>query len=126
VSVRIGLGSVPLDPGSPGPELAAFVDACEERGVDSVWLPDHVSGPSIDPLVGIAFAAGRTSRLKLGTGVLVLPGRNPMLLAAQLASLAALAPRRILPTFGVRPATARERALFRCPTASARPCSTRR
>lgn len=112
--VRIGLGSIPLG-AAPGPELAELVDACEARGVDSIWLADHASGPGIDPLVGLAFAAGRTAALKLGTGVLVLPGRNPMLVAAQLASLVALAPRRILPTFGVRPATEAERALFPVP-----------
>jgi len=112
--VRIGLGSIPLGD-APGPELAELVDACEERGVDSIWLADQASGPGIDPLVGLAFAAGRTQRLKLGTGVVVLPGRNPMLVAAQLASLVALAPRRILPTFGVRPATERERSLFPVP-----------
>lgn len=112
--VRIGLGSVPLGH-SPGPELAEFVDACEAGGVDSIWLADQPSGPGIDPLVGLAFAAGRTERLKLGTGVLVLPGRNPMLVAAQLAGLVALAPRRVLPTFGVRPATEAERDLFPVP-----------
>ncbi|MCW2720757.1 TIGR03854 family LLM class F420-dependent oxidoreductase [Pseudonocardia sp.] len=114
IKVRIGLGSIPLGD-APGPELAAFVDACEARGVDSIWLADHASGPGIDPLVGLAFAAGRTQKLKLGTGVLVLPGRNPMLVAAQLASLVALAPKRILPTFGVRPATTGERELFPVP-----------
>ena len=108
--VRIGLGSI-----APGADLAEFVDACEARGVDSIWLADQASGPGIDPLVGLAYAAGRTTNLKLGTGVLVLPGRNPMLVAAQLASLVALAPRRILPTFGVRPATQRERDLFPVP-----------
>jgi probable F420-dependent oxidoreductase len=114
VSVRIGVGSIPLGD-APGPELAEFVDGCEARGIDSVWLADQASSPGIDPLVGLAYAAGRTRTLKLGTGVLVLPGRNPMLVAAQLASLAALAPRRILPSFGVRPATARERQLFPVP-----------
>ncbi|MDQ2708838.1 MAG: LLM class flavin-dependent oxidoreductase, partial [Actinomycetota bacterium] len=42
---------------------------------------------TVDPLIGLAYAAGRTERLKLGTGVLVLPGRNPALVAAQPASL---------------------------------------
>ncbi|MDT7614506.1 MAG: hypothetical protein QOF00_1953, partial [Pseudonocardiales bacterium] len=37
IKVRIGLGSIPLGD-APGPELAAFVDACEARGVDSIWL----------------------------------------------------------------------------------------
>ncbi|QJY48347.1 TIGR03854 family LLM class F420-dependent oxidoreductase [Pseudonocardia broussonetiae] len=115
MSVRIGLGSVRTGSAAPGPELAEFVDACEEHGVDSVWLADQASAPSIDPVVGLAYAAGRTRKLKLGTGVIVLPGRNPMLVAAQLASLVALAPKRILPSFGLRPASPAERTLFPVP-----------
>jgi probable F420-dependent oxidoreductase len=57
----------------------------------------------------------RTRTLKVGSGVIVLPGRNPALVAAQLASLTALAPKRILPAFGVRPAIAAERQLFPAP-----------
>lgn len=109
MKVRIGLGSVPHD------DLGEYVDACEAAGVDSIWLSDQPSSGTVDPLIGLAYAAGRTRTLKLGTGVLVLPGRNPMLVAAQLASLAALAPRRILPTFGVRPVGERERALYPVP-----------
>lgn len=117
--VRIGLGSISLGStdgtAAAGPELADLVDACEAVGADSIWLADQPSGPTIDPLIGLAFAAGRTTSLKLGTGVLILPGRNPMLVAAQLASLVALAPRRILPTFGLRPASPHERTLFPVP-----------
>jgi probable F420-dependent oxidoreductase len=116
VKVRIGIGSVPLASGpGPGPELAELIDELEARHIDSLWLADTASAPTIDPVVGMAFAAGRTRELKLGTGVLVLPGRNPALVAAQLASLAALAPRRILPAFGVRSVTPRERDLFPAP-----------
>ena len=116
MKVRIGIGSIPLAGGpGPGPELAELVDALEAAQVDSLWLADNASSPTIDPVVGMAFAAARTRNLKVGTGVIVLPGRNPALVAAQLASLAALAPRRILPAFGVRPATVGERTLFPAP-----------
>ncbi|OLT14533.1 LLM class F420-dependent oxidoreductase [Pseudonocardia sp. CNS-139] len=116
MKVRIGIGSVPLAGGpGPGPELAQLVDELEARGVDSLWLADQAGVPSIDPLVGMGFGVARTRKLKIGTGVVVLPGRNPALVAAQLASLAALAPRRILPAFGVRPARAGERQLFPVP-----------
>jgi probable F420-dependent oxidoreductase len=116
VKVRIGIGSVPLAGGpGPGPELAELVDELETRGIDSLWLADQASGPLIDPLVGMGFAASRTRHLKVGSGVIVLPGRNPALVAAQLASLVALAPKRILPAFGVRPAIAAERQLFPAP-----------
>jgi probable F420-dependent oxidoreductase len=116
VKVRIGIGAVPLAGGpGPGQELAALVDALEERAVDSLWLADSASTDLIDPLVGMAFALSRTSRLKVGTGVLVLPGRNPAAVAAALASLTALAPKRVLPVFGVRPARQHERTLFPVP-----------
>ena len=119
MKVRIGIGAVPLAGGpGPGPELAELVDALEERGIDSLWLADSASTPLIDPLVGMAFALSRTTRLKVGTGVLVLPGRHPAQVAAALASLAALAPKRVLPVFGVRPARERERPVFPVPEGS--------
>ena len=116
MKVRIGIGSVPLAGGpGPGPELAELVDELEARRIDSLWLADQTSAPLIDPLVGMGFAVSRTRDLKVGSGVVVLPGRNPALVAAQLASLVALAPKRILPAFGVRPAITEERQLFPAP-----------
>lgn len=112
MKVRIGLGAGPLTAEDPVAEVVALVDGMERRDIDSVWFGDHVSAPALDPLIALAHAAGRTSTLKLGTGVLVLPGRNPALVAAQLASLAALAPRRILPAFGLAPAARAERTAF--------------
>lgn len=69
----------------------------------------------MDPFVGLAFALARTTVLKVGTSVAVLPGRHPVLVAKQLASLAALAPKRVLPVFGLRPAAPAERDLFVVP-----------
>jgi probable F420-dependent oxidoreductase len=60
----------------------------------------------------MTYALARTSRLKVGTGVAVLPGRHPVLVAKQLTSLAALAPGRVLPVFGLRPARRPEVAAF--------------
>jgi probable F420-dependent oxidoreductase len=112
VKVRIGiaLGSA----GVPG-EFAAAVDDLEQAGIDSLWLPEMVFGPLVDPFTGMAYALSRTARLKVGTGVSVLPGRHPVLVAKQLASLAGLAPGRVLPVFGLRPARRNERALFGVP-----------
>ena len=70
---------------------------------------------AVDPFVGMAFALARTKRLKVGTSVAVLPGRHPVLVAKQLASLAALAPKRVLPVFGLRSALPAERDLFVVP-----------
>ncbi|MGW1995072.1 TIGR03854 family LLM class F420-dependent oxidoreductase [Embleya sp. NPDC001921] len=114
MKLRIGVGMSPRDPADPATfgELARYM---EDIGVDSLWLPDLIGGDLPDPLVGIGYAAGRTERLKLGSGVTVLPGRNPVAVAKELATLAALAPGRILPVFGVQHATARERPLFPIP-----------
>ena len=63
---------------------AGVVGAAEVAGLDSVWVPDHVLkvfGPVLDPLTALAFLAGSTSRIKLGTGVLVLSYRHPVVLA---------------------------------------------
>jgi probable F420-dependent oxidoreductase len=74
-----------------------------------------VFGSLVEPFIGMAHALARTSRLKVGTGVAILPGRHPVLVAKQLASLAALAPGRVLPAFGLQPARPGERALFPVP-----------
>src|SRR5258708_18736485 len=74
-----------------------------------------VYGPLVEPFIGMAHALSRTERLKVGTGVSVLPGRHPVLVAKQLASLAGLAPGRVLPVFGLQPARRNERDLFPVP-----------
>ena len=63
----------------------------------------------------MAYALARTEHLKVGTSVAVLPGRHPVLVAKQLASLAALAPKRVLPVFGLRSAIPAEREVFTVP-----------
>lgn len=112
MSVRIGLG---LGPTFATDDLTALIDRLEAAGIDSLWFSEQVGAPLVDPVVGLAHAAARTRRLKLGTGVMVLPGRHPVLVAKQLASLAWLAPRRILPVFGLQPAREDERPYFPVP-----------
>ena len=122
MKVRIGIS---LGAGEPA-DFPAAVDLLEASGVDSLWLPETVYTPAVEPFTGIAFAVARTARLKVGSGISVLPGRHPVLVAKQLASLAGLAPGRVLPVFGLQPALAAERPLFPGPPASAPRCSTRR
>jgi len=109
VKVRIGIS---LGAAGVPEKFADAVDDLERSGVDSLWLPEMVYGPLVEPFAGIAYALSRTSRLKAGTGISVLPGRHPVLVAKQLASLAGLAPGRVLPVFGLRPARRSERQLF--------------
>jgi probable F420-dependent oxidoreductase len=111
VKVRIGVSLTGSDPA----EFAAHVDELEARGVDSLWLSELVYSPLVDPFIGMAYALSRTEKLKVGTGVAVLPGRSPILVAKQLASLARLAPKRVLPVFGLSPARKPERAAFPVP-----------
>lgn len=112
VKVRIG---VSLGAGRDSAEFADAVDLLEQAGVDSLWLSEVVSADVVDPLVGMAWALARTRKLKVGTGVAVLPGRHPAAVAKQLATLAALAPGRVLPVFGLQPARPAERDLFPVP-----------
>ena len=110
VKVRIayGLGTGAFDPAS----FADLVDGLEDLGFDSLWLSERVTGPALDPLVGLSVAAGRTRRLKLGTSVLVVPGRNPVLLAKELATLDRLSGGRLLPAVGLGAPDPAEHAAF--------------
>ena len=94
--------------------------AAEEMGYDSVWVADHIVIPNDitideahkannellakqngDALISLAFAAGLTQRVKLGTSILVLPLRNPLLAAKMLATLDVLAGGRVILGAGV-------------------------
>ncbi|WP_432825367.1 TIGR03854 family LLM class F420-dependent oxidoreductase [Dactylosporangium sp. CA-092794] len=112
LKIRFGVG---LGADTAPAELAEIVEHLEASGVDSLWLSEQVYSSAVEPVVGLAYALARTRRLKVGTSVAVLPGRHPALVAKQLASLAALAPRRVLPVFGLRPARSGEVALFAVP-----------
>lgn len=78
--------------------LLAFADALEASGFDGIWLPDLPVAPVLDPLLGLAMVAGRTTRLRLGANVVPL-GRNPFLLAKQLAQLDQITGGRLLLSF---------------------------
>ncbi|OBK13644.1 TIGR03854 family LLM class F420-dependent oxidoreductase [Mycobacterium asiaticum] len=112
MKIRFGVG---LGAETSPEQLAGIVDQLESSGVDSLWFSELVYSQAVDPMVGMAYALSRTSRLKVGTSVAVLPGRHPVLVAKQLASLAALAPKRVLPVFGLRSAIAAEREVFVVP-----------
>jgi probable F420-dependent oxidoreductase len=112
VKIRIGIG---LGAAAEPAGFAAAVSRLEALGIDSLWLSEMVYGSLVEPFTGMTYALARTARLKVGTGVSVLPGRHPVLVAKQLASLAGLAPGRVLPVFGLQPARKDERALFPVP-----------
>jgi probable F420-dependent oxidoreductase len=89
--------------GRTGSELKAFARRAEDLGFDSVWATDHLlhqsrfyAVPWLDPIVSLTYVAATTSRLRLGTSVLVLPTRQPVVLAKQIATLQALADERYI------------------------------
>jgi probable F420-dependent oxidoreductase len=111
VATGFGTASGPSD-------AAAVAEAAEDRGFDSLWVPDHVAIPVghrstypyartgdipigdhadlPDPLVWLAFAAARTTTLLLAAGAVVLPQRHPLVLAKQAATLDRLSGGRLL------------------------------
>lgn len=96
VKVRIGVGAGAV--GLDGSALSSLADDLADLGFDSLWLSEVLTAPGADPLVGLAWAGAHHPRLKLGTTML-LPGRNPVRLAKQVASLDALSGGRFLVTF---------------------------
>jgi probable F420-dependent oxidoreductase len=113
VKVRVGIGpGTTAAAGMGGEEFWTLIDGCERVGWDSVWFSERVGGDVMDPLAAIGAAIGRSSRMKFGFSVLVLPGRNPVLLAKQLASLDVLSNGRIVPVFGLGSPVPSEHEIF--------------
>ncbi|HEV7680424.1 MAG TPA: LLM class flavin-dependent oxidoreductase [Candidatus Dormibacteraeota bacterium] len=113
MSVRIGYGLGTAAARTPdASRFGALVGALERHGFDSLWLSERIGGDVVDPVVGLAFAAALTTRLKLGFSVMVLPGRNPALVAKELASLDCLSGGRLLPAFGLGAPNPREHQAF--------------
>ena len=101
MKVRVGIGLGTLS-GAANPErFNAIVDRCESLGFDSLWMSERIGAETPDPMIALAIAAGRTTRMKLGTSVLILPGRNPVILAKEMATLDVLSGGRFLPAVGL-------------------------
>ncbi|MGH8998913.1 MAG: LLM class flavin-dependent oxidoreductase [Acidimicrobiia bacterium] len=111
MKIRIGFG-LGTRASSDGDRFAGLVDSLEELGFDSLWLSERLTGDCPDPIVGLSVAAGRTTNLKLGTGVAVLPGRNPVVVAKAWATLDRLSGGRTLPAFGLGVPDPGEHAAF--------------
>jgi probable F420-dependent oxidoreductase len=95
MKIRIGIGAAGA---SSTPEaLNELVTGLDDLGFDSLWVSEVLTGPVLDPVVSLAWAAASNPRLKIGTTML-LPGRNVIRLAKQLASLDVLSKGRLLVT----------------------------
>src|SRR5881409_2507883 len=104
-------------------DAVAIARDAEVAGFESLWTVEHVvvpagyeseypysdtgrmpgpeNSPIPDPLVWLAFIASATTTLRLGTGVLILPQRNPVVLAKEIATLDHLAGGRVELGIGV-------------------------
>jgi probable F420-dependent oxidoreductase len=113
--MKFGLHSVNLHTCSY-PDAAARVGrAAEAAGFESLWVADHVVLPDppvagrpmapdqrlLDPIVALTFLAAHTTRIRLATGVIILPQRQALVLAKQLASLDVLSNGRLIFGLGV-------------------------
>lgn len=112
MKVRVGYGLGARSTTNDQASYTTVVDALERLGFDSLWVSERVSGEAPDPVVAMSFAAARTTRLKFGMSVMVLPGRNPVLTAKALASLDRISDGRLLPAFGLGVADPREQQAF--------------
>lgn len=111
--MKFGLFSINNGPCALPKTAAAAARAAEEAGFESVWTGEHVivpdpqvppspvapDYPMLDPTVALSFIAAHTKKVRLGTGIIILPQRNPVVLAKELASLDVLSEGRLI--FGI-------------------------
>jgi probable F420-dependent oxidoreductase len=100
MSIRVGMGT------GLGANLSAndywrWVDFCEEAGIDSIWHSDQLLGANVEPMMMLAALAARTRRMKFGTNALVLPFRDPVVIAKEFATIEWLSEGRLFPVVGV-------------------------
>jgi probable F420-dependent oxidoreductase len=108
--MRLGLVHVNMGSMSQPDALAEASQAAEAAGFDSVWAGEHIvlpdpqvppspmrpQDPALDPLLALAWAAAHTATIRLATGIVILPQRNPLVLAKQVATLDVLSGGRLM------------------------------
>ena len=108
--MKLGLFGINFGPCADPAVALRVARAAEAAGFESVWTGEHVvlpdpqappspappGAPMLDPAVALAFLAAGTQRLRLGTGIIILPQRNPLVLAKELASLDVVSNGRLL------------------------------
>ena len=111
--MRLGLVHVNMGSMSQPDALVQAAREAEAAGFDSLWAGEHVilpdpqvrpspmdpRDPALDPLLALAWAAAHTATIRLATGIVILPQRNPVVLAKQVASLDVLSGGRVI--FGI-------------------------
>jgi probable F420-dependent oxidoreductase len=104
--MKLGLYVRNMGPQSTVETIVACARAAEAADIDDLWVADHIAIPPddaegsngryLDPLATLAFLAGVTQRIGLGTGVLVLPYRPPLATAKWIATIQELSGGRLL------------------------------
>ncbi len=115
-TTRPDLGIFGINMGGGDPRsMLRIAAAAEEAGYESVWTGEHIvlpdpqappspappETPMVDTAVALAYVAAATSTIKLGTGIIILPQRQPAVLAKSLASLDHVSGGRLLFGLGV-------------------------
>jgi probable F420-dependent oxidoreductase len=123
--MKLGLFGINVGPCADPDGAVRAARAAEEAGLESLWTGEHVvlpdpqappspaapETPFLDPTVALTYVAAATERIRLGTGIIILPQRNPLVLAKELASLDVLSRGRLLFGFGIGYLEAEFRAL---------------
>ena len=121
--MKLALGFANTGPFATGPGARAVGPAAEAAGFESVWTVEHVlypegyestypyspsgkmpgsgDSPIPDPMAWLSFVGATTTTLGLGTGILILPQRNPSVLAKEVATVDALTEGRVMLGIGV-------------------------
>lgn len=109
--MKIGVAIRTMGPQSTRETIVDCALHAERLGFDSIWLPEHIAIPPddaegsdgryLDPLVTLAYLAGKTERITLATGALILPYRPPLVTAKLVATLQELAQGRLALGVGI-------------------------
>jgi probable F420-dependent oxidoreductase len=113
--VKLGLFNINMGRQCDPDRLTVAAQAAEAAGFESLWAGEHVvlpdpqvppspmapQDPAIDPFIGLTYAAAVTERIRLATGIVIMPQRNPVVLAKQIASLDVLSGGRFTLGIGV-------------------------
>jgi probable F420-dependent oxidoreductase len=103
--IRMGIGFGGWRLGTPSAAtIFELIDKAEQWGIDSIWLSDHLldigAHPELDTPTLLAAIAARTTHMKMGPSVLLLPLRHPVIVAKIFATLDYLAPGRVICAVG--------------------------